>query len=77
MQLSLQDLTTLGRQGLPLRQKRLTDIALLLWRHLLPDSVSIQEGLFLFGRQIVPCLQILANLRLALRAAGCETARYC
>jgi hypothetical protein len=59
-------LAALG-QFLPPWQQLRADIFALLGRHLFQDAITIAQFVPLLGRHPVPPLQILANLRLAIR----------
>lgn len=68
-----QGLATHRRQLLPAWQQRLADISLLLGSHLLPHGLPVAQRLLLIGRQPVPGLQALADLRLLPRRQAQET----
>ena len=68
--------TTCRRAGgrlLPFRQQRLLNVAALLGRHLRENAFALEQGLPLRGREIVPHLQALPDLRLLLRRKAAET----
>ena len=64
-QLPEDDLAASRSHALPLRQQGVADVALLLRSHLLPNPFPLQDGLALFAGEIVPHLQLAADLRLA------------
>src|SRR5580704_1225542 len=73
MQLPVYCLTPLGRHSLPLRQQFVSYLVAVFRRKLLPSVRPFPQSILLIGRQIVPFLQVLANLLLPPRRKVLES----